>query len=132
MRRVCGTAYVGRSIPLELVLNHHDWKPFYSHEYCANLITRLASVGHTEACLKARMSVVFKQDRGTVTPWLDMLEHAAESSHDLATYVFSLALYRSNTGATNDATAPRLLRKVEGDEEGSATTNATWKNQTCA
>ena len=76
--------------------------------------------------------MVFKQDRGTVTPWLDMLEHAAESGHDLATYVFSLALYRSTIGAANDATARRLLRKVEGDEEGLAATNVTWKNQTCA
>ena len=132
MQRACSDAYVGQSIPVEPVMQHVGWEPFYSCEYCANLITRLTSVDHTEACFKAGMSAVFKEGRGTVTPWLDMLEHTAESGHDLVTYVFSLALYRSTTGAANDATARRLLWKVEGDEEGPVATNVTWKNQTCA
>ena len=132
MRRACGTAYVGRSIPLEPVLNHRDWKPFYSHEYCANLITRLTSVDHTEACFKAGMSIVFKEHRGIITSWLNMLECTTESGHDLATYVFSLALYKSNSGAANDATAWRLLRKLEGDKEVPAAKTARWKKQTYA
>jgi hypothetical protein len=52
-----------------------------------NLISSLASVGHTEACFKAGMSAIFKEDCGTITPWLDMLEHTTELGHDLATYV---------------------------------------------
>ena len=95
---------MGQSIPLEPVLNRVAWEPYYSREYHANLITMLASVGHTEACFKAGMSIVFKEHRGIITSWLNMLECTTESGHDLATYVFSLALYRSNNGAANDAT----------------------------
>ena len=85
-----------------------------------------------EACFKAGMSAIFKEDHGTVMPWLDMLERATESGHDLATYVFSLALYKSNSGAANDATAWRLLRKLEGDKEVPAAKTARWKKQTYA
>ena len=63
-----------------------------------NLITRLTSVGHPEACFKARMSAVFVEDHSTITPQLDMLERAAESGHELAMYVLSLVLDRSNSG----------------------------------
>ena len=108
------------------------WEPFSSCEYRVNLITRLASIGHPEACFKAGMFIIFMEDRGTVTPWLDMLEHAAESGHELAMYVLSLVLHRSNSGATNDTTARRLLRKVECDEVGPTAKNAMWKNKNCA
>ena len=97
-----------------------------------NLITRLTSVSHPEAYFKAGMSIVFMEDRDTVMPWLDMLERAAESGHELATYILSLVLHRSNSGAANDATAQRLLRKVECDEVGLAAKNAMWKNKNCA
>jgi len=102
------------------------WEPFYSHKYRANLITKLTNVGHPVACFKARMSTVFLEDRGTVTPWLDML------GMNWLRMCLSLVLHRSNSGATNDATARRLLRKVECDEAGSAAKNATWKNKNCA
>ena len=62
------------------------------------------------------MSTIFVEDHGTVTPWLDMLEHAAESGHELATYVLSLVLHRSNSSDANDATAQRLLWMVECDK----------------
>jgi len=78
------------------------------------------------------MSTIFVEDHGTVTPWLDMLEHAAESGHELAMYVLSLMLHRSNSGATNDATTQQLLRKVECDEASPMAKNATWKNKNCA
>jgi len=132
MRRACGDAYVGRSIPLERVLRHCHKEPYYTHEYRANLITRLASVGHPEACFKAGMSAIFVEDRGIITPRLHMLERAAESGHEVATYVLSLVMYSSNSGAANDAKAQRLLQKVEGDEAGPAAKNATWKNTKAA
>ena len=44
-----------------------------------------------EACFKAGMSAIFKEDHGTVMPWLNKLEHAAESGHELAMYVLSCA-----------------------------------------
>ena len=78
------------------------------------------------------MSAVFVEDRGTITPRLDMREHAAESGHELAMYVLSLVLHRSNSGATNDTTGRRLLRKVECDEVGPTVKNAMWKNKNCA
>ena len=79
------------------------------------------------------MSVIFVEDRGTITPWLDMLERAAELGHELATYVLSLVLHRSNSGAANDATTRWLLRKVECDDEAGPTAkNAIWKNKNYA
>jgi hypothetical protein len=44
-------------------------------------------------------------------------------------YVYTLMLYRSNTGAGNDDIIRRLLRNLEGaDEVGSVA--LSWKNQT--
>ena len=97
-----------------------------------NLITRLTSISHPEACFKVGMSAVFVEDYGIITPWLDMLERTAESGQELAMYVLSLVLHRSNSGAANNATAQRLLRKVECDEVGLAAKNAVWKNKNCA
>ena len=71
------------------------------------------------------MSAIFVEDHGTVTPWLDMLEHAAESGHELAMYVLSLVLHRSNSGAANDATDWRLLWKVKCDKAGPTAKNVT-------
>jgi hypothetical protein len=63
-------------------------------------------------------------------PWLDMLERSVTAGHDVAAFVLSLVLHRSNSGADNDNIARRLLRKVEGDEAGPAVT-VTWKNEKC-
>jgi hypothetical protein len=52
------------------------------------------------------------------------------AGHDVATFVLSLVLHRSNSGASNDNTARRWLMKVEGDEAG-PTANVTWKNEIC-
>ena len=54
--------------------------------------------------------------------------HAA--GHDVAAFVLSLVLHRSNSGAGNDNIAQRWLRKVKGDEAGPAA-NVTWKNEIC-
>jgi hypothetical protein len=76
------------------------------------------------------MCAVFVEDCNALMPWLDMLECSAVAGHDVAAFVLSLVLHRSNSGAGNDNTARRWLRKVEGDEAGSAT-NVTWKNEIC-
>ena len=114
------------------MLWHVGKEPFYSREYRVNLITRLASVSHPEACFKARMSAIFVEDHGTIMPWLDMLERATESGHKLVMYVHYLMLHSSNSSATNDATARRMLRKVECDEAGPTAKNATWKSKNYA
>jgi hypothetical protein len=106
------------------------WKWFYNHDYCAKLITRLASVDNLEACFYAGMCAVFMEDHGALTLWLDMLERSAAAGHDVATFVLSLVLHSSNSGADNDNIAQRLLRKVEGDEAGPMA-NVTWKNEKC-
>ena len=54
--------------------------------------------------------------------------HAA--GHDVAAFVLSLVIHRSNSGAGNDKIARRWLRKVEGDKAGLAA-NVTWKNEIC-
>ena len=63
-------------------------------------------------------------------PRLDMLECSAMAGHDVAAFVISLVLHRSNSGAGNDNIARRWLRKVEGDEADPAA-NVTWKNKIC-
>ena len=70
------------------------------------------------------------EDHTALMPRLDMLECSAVVGHDVATFVLSLLLHRSNSGASNDSVAQRWLRKVEGDEAGS-TANVTWKNEKC-
>ena len=76
------------------------------------------------------MHDVFVEDRSTLMPWLTMLERSAMAGHDVAAFVLSLVLHRSNNGAGNDNIARRWLRKVEGDEAGLAV-NVTWKNEIC-
>ena len=77
MRRVCGDAVVGRSIPLWWVLLHGKqlgtWNRFYDHEYRAIVIARLASVGNLEACFYARMRIVFVEDHSALMPWQAMM-----------------------------------------------------------
>ena len=83
-------------------MHHGTWKQFYDHEYRAKLITRLASVGNPEACFYAGMRAVFVEDCTILMPWLDMLERYVVASHDVAAFVLSLVLHRSNSGAGND------------------------------
>ena len=68
----------------------------------AKLIARLASVGNPEACFYTGMRAVFVEDRTALMPRLDMLEHSAVAGHDVAAFVLSLVLHRSNSGAGND------------------------------
>jgi hypothetical protein len=134
MRRVCGKAVVGRSIPLRWVLlrgiQHATWNWFYDHEYRTKLIARLASVGNPEACFYARMRTVFVEDRSALMPQLNMLVRSATIGHDVAAFVLSLVLHKSNSGAGNDNIVWWWLRKVEGDEVGPEV-NVTSKNEKC-
>ena len=134
MRRVCGDVVVGQSIPLRRVLLHGiqrgTWNRFDDHEYRAKLIAMIASIGNLEACFYAGMHDVFVEDRSTLMPWLTMLERSAMAGHDVAAFVLSLVLHRSNSSAGNENIARRWLRKVEGDEAGLAV-NVTWKNEIC-
>ena len=52
------------------------------------------------------------------------------AGHDVAAFVLSLVLHRSNSGARNDNIARRLLTKVEGDEAG-LEANVMWKTEKC-
>jgi len=70
------------------------------------------------------------EDHNVLMPWLDMLERSTTVGHDVATFVLSLMLHRSNSGAGNDNIVWWLLRKVEGDEAGPVV-NVTWKNEKC-
>ena len=77
MRRVCGDAVGGWSIPLQWVLlrgiHLGIWNRFYDHEYHAKLIARLASVGNLEAYFYARMRAIFVEDLTALMPWLNIL-----------------------------------------------------------
>jgi hypothetical protein len=64
------------------------------------------------------MCAVFVKDRSTLMLWLDMLDCSTTAGHDVATFVLSLVLHRSNSGVGNDNIARRWLRKVKGDEAG--------------
>jgi hypothetical protein len=70
------------------------------------------------------------EDRNAFISWLDMLKRSTVAGHDVATFILSLVLYRSNSGADNANIARRWLRKVEGDEAG-LVVNVTGKNKIC-
>jgi hypothetical protein len=76
------------------------------------------------------MRTIFVEDHTTLMSWLDMLECFDAAGHDVAAFVLSLVLYRSNSDAVNDNIARQWLRKVEGDEVGPVA-NVTWKNEIC-
>ena len=76
------------------------------------------------------MHAVFVEDRSALMPRLDMVERSTTTGHDVAAFVLSLVLHRSNSGVGNDNIARRWLRKVKGDEAGPAV-NVTWKNEIC-
>jgi hypothetical protein len=111
MRRVCGDAVVGRSVPLRQVLLRGiqlgTWNRFYNHEYHAKLIARLASVSNSEARFYTGMSAVFVEDRSVLMPQLDMLERSTIAGHDVATFVLFFVLHRSNSGAGSENLAQR-------------------------
>jgi hypothetical protein len=77
-----------------------EW--FYDHEYRTKIIARLASVGNPEVCFYVRMCAVFVEDCNTLMSWLDMLERSAMIDHNVAAFVLSLVLHRSNSGVSND------------------------------
>ena len=76
------------------------------------------------------MCAVSVEDHSALLLQLDMLERSIMVGHDVAIFVLSFVLHRSNSGASNDNIVRRLLRKVEGDEAGPAA-NVTWKNEIC-
>ena len=76
------------------------------------------------------MCAVFVEDHNTLMLWLDMPKRSAMVGHDVAAFVLSLVIHRSNSSVGNDNIARRWLRKVEGDEGGPAV-NVTWKNEIC-
>src|SRR5579859_5672537 len=97
---------IEQSIPLERVLQRHRGLHasglYYTRKYRASLITWLAGIGNPEACFRVGIRAVIMEGRGTVSPWLDMLQLAAASGHQLARYVLALVRYRSNTGTAAD------------------------------
>jgi hypothetical protein len=76
------------------------------------------------------MCAVFMEDRSKLMMWLDMIEHSAVAGHDVAAFVLTLVLHRSNSGVSNDNIAQWWLSKVEGDEVGLAA-KLMWKNAIC-
>ena len=70
MRRVCGTAEVGRCIPLRRVLQRQGFweRHYYDDDYRALLTTRLASAGNLEACFLAGLRPVFVEAHRSLTP----------------------------------------------------------------
>jgi hypothetical protein len=76
------------------------------------------------------MRVVFVEDRTMLMLWLDMLERSAAAGHDVAAFVLSLVLHRSNSGVGNDNIARWCLRKIKGDE-ASLAANAMCKKEIC-
>jgi hypothetical protein len=56
------------------------------------------------------MRAIFVEDRSALMPWLNMLERYAKVGHDIATFVLSLVLYRSNSGDGNNNIALQWLR----------------------
>jgi hypothetical protein len=122
MCAVGGAATVGRRLALKRVLR----RQFYlGPDYRAALINTLANVGNPEALLRSGLHrVVLGNTPGVIMPCLDQLRRAAEAGHKESMYALSLFFYRPNSGE-----ARRLLRLVEGPQEGAMV--LPWKNLTC-
>jgi hypothetical protein len=127
MCMVGGAATVRRRLALKRVL----WRQFYlGPEYRAALINTLDNVGHPEALFQSGLHcVVLRNTQGVIMPCLDQLRCAAEAGHKESMYALSLFLYRPNSGEAANDEARRLLRLVEGPQEG--LTTLPWKNLTC-
>jgi hypothetical protein len=59
------------------------------------------------------MCAVFLEDHSALMARLNMLEHFATVGHDVAAFVLSLVLRRSNSDASNDNIAWQWLRKAQ-------------------
>jgi hypothetical protein len=123
MRRLCGTAEVDRHIPLRRVLQRQGfWEHhYYDDDYHALLTIRLASVGNLEVCFLADLCLIFVEARRSLTPPMEWLQHSTKAGYKLGMYVYSLVLYRSNTGGGNDDIARHLLREPEGQSGADCT-----------
>jgi aspartate/methionine/tyrosine aminotransferase len=73
----------------------------------------LLAVDNPEACFYARMRAIFMENHTTLMARLDMLERSTAIGRDVAAFVLSLVLHKSNSGANNDNIAQRWLRKVK-------------------
>ena len=119
MRRVCGTAEVGRCIPLRRVRQRQGfWEHHYYDDYRTLFTTRLANVGNLETCFIADLRPIFVEACRLLTPSMEWLQQSAEAGYKLGMYVYALMLYWSNTGGDNDDIAQRLLRELEGANKG--------------
>jgi predicted secreted protein len=58
------------------------------------------------------MRAIFMENHTTLMARLNMLERSATIGHDVAAFVLSLVLHKSNSGADNDNIAQRWLRKA--------------------
>jgi hypothetical protein len=122
---VGGAATVRRRLALKRVL---QCRFYLGSEYRAALINTVANVGNPEALFQSGLRrVVLGNTRGGSC--LDQLQRAAEAGHKESMYALPLVLYRPNSGEADDDEARRLLRVVEGPQEGA--TALPWKNLTC-
>jgi hypothetical protein len=123
---VDSAATVRRRLALKRVL----WRRFYlGPEYRAALINTLSNVGNAKALFQSSLRrAVLGNTRGIIMSCLDQLRHTAEAGHKESMYALSLFLYRPNSGEVDDHEARRLLRLVEGPQEGA--TLLPWKNLT--
>jgi hypothetical protein len=124
---VGGAASVGRRLALKRVLRRR----FYlGPEHRATLINTLANVDNTEALFQSGLHrAVLGNTRGVIMSCLDQLRRTAEAGHKESMYALSLFLYIPNSGEAAAAEARRLLRLVEGPQEGATT--LPWKILTC-
>jgi hypothetical protein len=124
---VGGAATVERHLALKRVLRRR----FYLiPEYRVALINTLANAGNPEAFFQSGLRhAVLGNTHGVIMSCLDQLRHAAEAGHKESMYFLSLFLDRPNSSEANDDNVRRLLRLVEGPQEGATT--LPWKNLTC-
>jgi hypothetical protein len=124
---VDGATTVGRRLALKRVLR---CRFYLGPEYHAALINTLANIGNPKALFQSGLRrAVLGNTRGVIMQCLDQLRRAAEAGHKESMYALSLFLYRPNSGEAAADEARRLLRLVEGPQEGA--TALPWKNLTC-
>uniref|UniRef100_K3YKZ9 F-box domain-containing protein n=1 Tax=Setaria italica TaxID=4555 RepID=K3YKZ9_SETIT len=113
MLRMCGDPAVGRHVALDRFSRAMLWNKPDGYD---TLLASLTQVGNPEACFLTGIQVIFRE---THSPrlCLDDLARAAAGGLNVAAYLVALFLYRDNGGASDDDTARRYMRRVQGEEE---------------
>jgi hypothetical protein len=119
--RVCGHDDIGRCLSIKGIRDEISW--VWDPTAYKAFLAMLTDLANPEACFFSGIKAVFMENRGR-----NNLRRAVEGGHDVATYLYTIFLYKDNGGAAADNTAKRYMRQVAG---GDSTTSRWLSNKGC-